>query len=114
MSRPYYLIFLVALLAGCSGNQTPETVDSAINDTQPGIKEAVSANLALADALDGDTDRTIKNCYVCSLGMSGKPELSVEVQGYTAHLCSEHCQKHFTEHWQSVVEATEIPERESQ
>ena len=114
MSRFYSLIVPIVLLAGCSGGQDPTTVDAASEVNKPSVSEAVETKLALADKLDGAQDQTIGKCYACALGMNGKPDYVVEVEGYTAHLCSEHCREHFASHWQSVVAETDIPEPVSQ
>ncbi len=74
------------------------------------VTDEMLVKLAAADKLDGSEDHVIGKCYVCRLGMDGKPELTVKVGDYTANLCKEHCRDHFAAHWPTVVEETEIPE----
>ncbi len=72
--------------------------------------EVVLVNLKAADQLDGKEDHIIGKCYVCALGMDGKAEHSAEFQGYTAHLCSEGCCKHFKDQPEQVIAETKVPE----
>ncbi|MEC8557606.1 MAG: hypothetical protein VXZ82_21605 [Planctomycetota bacterium] len=113
--KRYYLLLAVisAALVGCG---TPESEPVAEAPENPVAAPAdgdalagIDAKLAAADALDGKEDKQIGKCYVCALGMDGKAELAVEVKGYTACMCSQGCKEHFSEKWEEVVAATDVP-----
>lgn len=108
------LITLTLSLFGCapdaSTDQATATVETAEPATAGDASAELVAKLALADEVDGASDHQIGKCYVCGLGMDGKPEFAVEVEGYKAHLCSDYCREHFANNWQSVVGETDIPQ----
>lgn len=113
MSRKRSLIVVALFLTGCGKSQPQVSVDPAVEVAEGTANSAaLQTKLKLADRLDGSEDHTVGKCYVCALGMHGQPDFKVEIEGYTAHLCSEHCRDHFTENWQSVVLKTEIPTSE--
>lgn len=101
MPRILILLFAASLLIGCGETESQAPLES--------VTGVVEANLALADQLDGSKDHTVGKCYVCALGMDGKPEFSIEVQGYRAQLCSEHCRDHFAQNWRTIIGDTKIP-----
>ena len=107
----YKIVFVLAalLLTGCAESQPQISVENAAEPAETSNSAALQARLELADRLDGSEDHTVGKCYVCALGMNGKPDLTVEVEGYNALLCSEHCRNHFAANWQSIVAETEIP-----
>lgn len=109
MSRRISIVLIALLLTGCSQSQPEVSNGTALEVAAPSISPAIRSNLELADQLDGSKDQIIGKCYVCALGMNGKPDFKVELDGYTAHLCSEHCRDHFAANWQSVVAETDIP-----
>lgn len=97
------LIPVSIVLIGCSDNAPRNDAAQKLD------ANAVLARLSAADQLDGNEDHVISKCYVCGLGMDGSPDHSVEFQGYTAHLCSEHCAEHFADSAEAVIGETEIP-----
>ncbi|QDT06873.1 hypothetical protein K227x_52950 [Rubripirellula lacrimiformis] len=103
MTRNLFLLLAMALplTMGCG--------DSGENAASPEVPAATLASLKQADLLDGKEDHVISKCYVCSLGMDGKPEFAVEQYGYTAHLCSEGCKSHFEDSADEVIASTTIP-----
>ena len=114
MLRRMLLLASVVIFVGCAPDQSSDQPTAATESTEPTMVGDVSteivAKLALADEFDGASDHQIGKCYVCGLGMDGKPEFAVEVEGYTAHLCSDYCREQFANNWQSVVAETDIPE----
>ncbi len=91
----------LAMFVGCG-----EPVDTSVS--LPASEQTLVA-LRQADAVDGAEDHVIGKCYVCNLGMDGKEEFSVDVYGYSAHLCSSHCKEHFAKSADSVIVKTKIP-----
>ena len=75
----------------------------------PVISTTALSRLEEADKADGVTDHVIGKCYVCGLGMDGSEKFAVKVQGYTAHLCSQACQKEFADSADKIILGTEIP-----
>lgn len=111
-SRLFVAVVLCAssfILVGCSNSSAPTVPQAGAVVTPPADSEAMLVSLKSADQLDGKEDHVIGKCYVCALGMDGKPEHSAEFQGYTAHLCSEGCCNHFKEHPEQVISETKIP-----
>jgi hypothetical protein len=108
MSIRLALITFITLAAtiGCSPKSEEKT---AMPSVGPVISMAALSRLEQADKVDGVTDHVIGKCYVCSLGMDGSEKFAVKVQGYTAHLCSQSCQKEFEESADKIVLGTEIP-----
>lgn len=109
MSIRLALITFITLAAtmGCSPkseNKTamPTSVDQVIS-------MAALSRLEQADKADGVTDHVIGKCYVCGLGMDGSEKFAVKVQGYTAHLCSQACQKEFADSADKIILGTVIP-----
>lgn len=110
-----FLLVTMATISGC-GWQSEEklgmTPPSKPSET-PAVTQTVSketlVRLQEADKLDGKEDHVIGKCYVCGLGMDGSAKHSVKVGEYTAHLCSEGCQKEFSKSSESIIAQTEIP-----
>ena len=53
------------------------------------------AQLAAADAVDGEIDKVVSNCLLCGLGMPGDAQHTVAASDYKLHLCSDHCKQSF-------------------
>lgn len=96
------VLTLAPIVVGCN--------EPAATTTSTPASAQTLVNLQQADALDGSEDHVIGKCYVCSLGMDGKKEFAVDVHGYTAHLCSEHCKDHFAQASSTVIANTKIPD----
>lgn len=111
------LLLLSPLAIGCggeTGNGDEEGDSTTAAVTNVSIDDSLNAKLAEADAADGNADKTIHLCYSCALGMDGSAEHSVEVNGYTAHLCSEYCQESFSKDAETIVTDTKIPAPKSE
>lgn len=102
ISTVYSSVALVLCVAfiGCGETAKP---------TASGDNSVTLANLQSADLLDGKEDHVIGKCYVCGLGMDGKPEHAAEFESYTAHLCSDACCSHFKENASQIVTNTAVP-----
>lgn len=111
MKRVFFLAAATLSIAvlGCSENTDPATTTEPLTTTEP-ASEATLVALQKADLLDGTEDHVIEKCYVCKLGMDGSDQITCEVHGYTAHLCSEACRNHFEASSDEVIASTEIPE----
>lgn len=109
MSNRLALIAIIALAAtnGCSSK--PEEKTAVPASISPIISTEAISRLEGADRADGVMDHVIGKCYVCGLGMDGSEKFAVKVQGYTAHLCSQFCQKEFADSADKVILGTEIP-----
>ncbi|SMP78778.1 hypothetical protein SAMN06265222_12726 [Neorhodopirellula lusitana] len=107
MNTQALLIATAALLISVGCNRPAETTDSST------VSEQTLVKLQQADALDGQEDHVIGKCYVCSLGMDGKEELTVDTHGYEAHLCSSSCRDHFAASADEVIASTPIPQTQS-
>ncbi|WP_201767006.1 hypothetical protein [Novipirellula maiorica] len=101
------MAFSTAVL-GCGENTEPAS--TATTTTAEPASEATLVALQKADMLDGSEDHVIGKCYVCKLGMDGSDQITAEVHGYTAHLCSESCREHFEASPDEVIASTKIPE----
>ena len=102
MRARHLLISSLALLPllGCAAEEPPAPAPDA------GL---VQAALAKADAVDGTEDRVVSACLTCNLGMSGDEAHASELEGYTFHLCSEHCLKRFEEDKTKALLAARLP-----
>lgn len=109
MLRSTLLLTTALLLTGCGETESTPPAEASPETSEVSLSPEMEAKLKLADQLDGSEDHVIGKCYVCSLGMDGKSELTVEVDGYTANLCSDACRKHFADNWQTVVANTDVP-----
>lgn len=86
------------LLAGsCTSELPPGSGEPAGSQATPapGGGTALATQLAAADALDGEVDHVVSKCAGCALGMDGKSENSLQLAGYTLHLCSPSCKERF-------------------
>ena len=112
MKRIYLLATLTLSIAvlGCGENTEPATTAAPTPTATEPASEATLVALQKADLLDGTEDHVIEKCYVCKLGMDGNEQISCEVHGYTAHLCSEACRDHFESSPEEVIASTKIPE----
>ena len=59
--------------------------------------EEVQATLAYADGVDGSEDKVVSKCLSCQLHMNGDHHYAVHVEGYEVQLCSDSCQKAFSD-----------------
>ncbi len=95
------LVMGIAVLSGC-GQQPDSTSDTSAESgtTQTTVEVTVTpemeAVLAKADALDGESDKTIKRCASCKLGMDGSSENALSVGQYTMHFCTGDCKAAFS------------------
>ncbi|MFO0939691.1 MAG: hypothetical protein U0930_02875 [Pirellulales bacterium] len=110
LAKVVCLFALSAVASGCievksTTTSTPATSNSATSAD----KSVLVSKLQQADQLDGKEDHVIGKCYVCGLGMDGKADHSAEFEGYTAHLCSDMCCKHFKENAEKVITETDVP-----
>lgn len=80
--RVTVLLLCAGLAVSCGGGKV------APPPVSPGV-------LAAADLADGQADRVVHRCAVCSLGMDGSAEHASVYAGYTFHLCSTHCKETF-------------------
>ena len=100
------VLAMVSIWVGCNGPK-PEAASKDV--PKSGDKTVLVSKLQQADQLDGKEDHVIGKCYVCGLGMDGKADHSAEFEGYTAHLCSDMCCKHFKENAEKVITETDVP-----
>lgn len=68
--------------------------------------------LAKADALDGQSDKTVSLCASCVLGMDGSKEHQLHVGEYTMCFCADHCKQAFSEDISKSVLAMKLPAEE--
>jgi hypothetical protein len=104
------LAFAAALvLAACGGEGERAEPVEEVASASLGSDE-LKLKLASADALDGQTDQVVELCSGCRLGMSGKAEHPITVDGYTLHMCSEACKAAFSKDLAGNLAALEIPQ----
>ncbi len=72
-------------------------------------RETLLAKLASADAFDGKTDKVVSKCAGCALGMDGSDKFTVQIEGYSLHLCNEACRKQFASDTVNAVLAMRVP-----
>ena len=104
--------FVLAAAPGCKKDQPAEkesVTEKAEVVKDAGNTAAVEAKLALADALDGTTDKVVSKCASCALAMDGKSEHAAEVSGYKLHFCSEDCKTGFEKDTTKAILALKIP-----
>ena len=98
---------------GCSSDKTKANMqgDPATATTNDSVRSSNEflTRLEAADLLDGKQDHVIGKCYVCELGMNGSEKFSVNVQGFTAHLCSKSCKQEFETSTEKIVLNTNVP-----
>ncbi len=104
------LFALSTLTMGCNEAKKDSSAGSSVSSSAD--KTVLVSKLQQADQLDGKEDHVIGKCYVCGLGMDGKAEHAAEFEGYTAHLCSDMCCKHFKENADKLIAETSIPKAE--
>ncbi|MEM7200428.1 MAG: hypothetical protein AAF628_09205 [Planctomycetota bacterium] len=113
------LVFALTLLfVGCTA-EGPEGGAGTADPATPSAAQpeggmaadvaAITAKLAAADALDGATDQVVGKCASCALGMDGKADHALEVEGYQMHFCSGHCRDGFETDVKAKVLAMNIP-----
>ena len=105
---------LLALTACGSQEQAQKapaaSTPAAESATAPLSSDELKLKLASADALDGAEDQVVTRCSGCRLGMNGKAEHPISVEGYTLHMCSASCKAHFEKDLQGNLAALEIPQ----
>ncbi len=100
-------LLLVLPMAGCEARK--EARSERPTDPAPKLSKEAVERLEAADRLDGHDDQVIERCYVCGLGMDGLDKYPVNVEGYTAHLCSKQCQQEFKRSTEKIVLGTDVP-----
>lgn len=108
----FVALFAMVPFSGCDAKK--EVPNVVVESKGPTLSQAALTRLEEADLLDGKADHVIGKCYVCNLGMDGSDKHSVEVGGYTAHLCSKFCQQEFEKSSEQIVLDTEIPKAATQ
>jgi hypothetical protein len=109
---PLTTLLVTLPFLGCDAKKEVPSV--VVESKGPTLSQAALTRLEEADRLDGKEDHVVGKCYVCNLGMDGSDEHSVEVGGYTAHLCSKFCQKQFAKSTEQIVLSTEVPKGTTQ
>ena len=119
MRRIYFvgvISLATTLLLGC-GRQEEKTTTGSVEQAKSGaveidgnVQAEITAKLAEADKLDGTTDKIVRRCASCALGMDGKSEHRVAVSGYTLHFCSVKCKEGFSENLTTSILDLKIPE----
>lgn len=79
-------LLVLTLACACSSDAVPTAPTGPIASTPE-----LDTKLAAADAKDGQVDKVVHRCAGCALGMDGKAEHSIQVGGYTLHLCKPAC-----------------------
>ena len=92
-------------LAGCTTDAPKEDDNSAVKPATA----AMTAKLALADAVDGTTDKVVHKCAGCSLGMDGKKDMALTVGDYEMHFCQDACLAKFKGSTEKAVTELTIP-----
>ena len=107
---------LSVLLAGCGSESTdPAPTDPTTSKPstgkmmEEGGNAAITAQLAAADAVDGTTDKVVTKCAGCALGMNGKADHALDVEGYSLHFCSGKCKDGFASDANAKILAMNIP-----
>lgn len=111
---PVLALAAALALAACGGAGHADHESSAAATAGTASAPAGSADLKLklasADALDGTTDHVVELCSGCRLGMNGKAEHPITVEGYTLHMCSESCKAAFSKDLSANLAKLEIPQ----
>lgn len=105
---------LVAILSfSCSDAKVEDTTttntDSDVVKSEITLDAPMLAILAQADALDGETDKVVKKCAGCALGMMGKPDYVTEVSGYSLQHCTEGCRDAYGKDLKTNLGKLKIP-----
>jgi YHS domain-containing protein len=108
-----FVLFAAALVTGCKSEDPPadvpkEPAATAAASAAPADQATVLAKLVAADKLDGTEDKVVTKCYMCGLGMDGEEKFAAEYEGYTVHLCSDHCLEEFKKDPASVIAQTDV------
>ncbi len=96
------MLMFVFLLACGDSTPTPEAKSNTSVSVEATavapvvVTPVVLEALKTADAADGVEDKVATKCSGCALGMDGKAEHSVDVDGYSLHLCSGMCKEYFS------------------
>ena len=89
----------LVVLVGCSGSEDPaanavsQTPEEAAPSQESSFDRAPA--LAKADLADGLEDKVATQCAGCSLAMDGDPAHTIEVDGYSLHMCAGACKDSF-------------------
>ena len=101
----------VLLLAACGGgSQGSAPAKGPATSAAAELSAELKSKLAAADQVDGTADHVVSLCSGCRLGMAGKAEHSISVEGYELHMCSESCKAHFEQDLVASLTELEIPE----
>ena len=91
---------------GISAGQPEATPIASADDGDVDTK--VLGILVKADALDGTTDKVVRKCAGCGLGMNGDPAHASKLGEYTLHLCSADCKADFEKDASKAVLALNV------
>lgn len=83
------------LFAACEKQPAEKAPDPSPAAAPAPLSAELKAILAKADKADGAEDKVVHRCAGCALGMDGKAEFSLPVDGYTMHFCKEACREPF-------------------
>jgi YHS domain-containing protein len=108
MLRYVLLGCALALCASCS--KEPDPMKPAAGTPPAAGSVTVAAQLAKADKADGTVDKVVHKCAGCSLGMDGKAEYELAVEGYKMHFCKQGCLDQFKGDPAKAVLAMKVPE----
>jgi hypothetical protein len=93
----HHVLLVSALCLVACGGSGDETPAAAPVPQEPAAVSAASlpvanaAVLAEADLMDGDKDKVVSQCGLCSLFMEGDAAHAVQAGEYTLHMCSAEC-----------------------
>ena len=89
----------LVVLEGCSGAEEPpaDAASQTPGESTPSQEAAFDRTpaLAKADLADGLEDKVATQCAGCSLAMDGDPAHTIEVDGYSLHMCAGECKANF-------------------
>ena len=97
-----FSIFLIVFACGSSEPKSSVAAEPAAAPVSTQSPVSVASNptateaLKTADAADGVEDGIAHKCAGCALGMDGKAEHALNVDGTTLHLCSAMCKEYFS------------------
>ena len=94
------------LFVGCTTDAKPE---GATPESGGGISAVLVEKLVAADKLDGTEDKVVHKCAGCSLGMNGKKEMAVEVEGFEMHFCKPACKQRYETDAKGELEKLKVP-----
>jgi len=86
---------VLAVTAGCEKESERPVDEQPAAEARAAGEGELLAVLARADAVDGQVDKVVARCPICSLSMDGSQEYTMQVEGYTLYFCSAHCRDMF-------------------